>query len=233
MGLDSVDILIRVENAFGIALSDQEAAKVQTVGDLYNIIWTNIRSRSKIRCNSQYIFYKFRRVLAEVLKPPPGELKLEASPNRIIPEENRRKIYRILEYALELKLPDLVLSKSGRLLLLFFGISAVFGALLTSVILIYYFDKSKSIMILPILGILLTFIMSWALNNKRTVIKEETLRAFIERILALNMQQLSEYGSVSRSEMEIIVNQIIYEITGVPIREITADKMIVRDLGIS
>jgi hypothetical protein len=38
MGLDAVEIVLRVEELFGIEISDEEAASVRTVGDLYELI---------------------------------------------------------------------------------------------------------------------------------------------------------------------------------------------------
>jgi hypothetical protein len=38
MGLDSVEIVLRTEAFFSIAISDDQAAQVRTVGDFYNLI---------------------------------------------------------------------------------------------------------------------------------------------------------------------------------------------------
>ena len=38
MGLDSVEIILRAEELFGIDIGDDEAAKVETVGQLYELI---------------------------------------------------------------------------------------------------------------------------------------------------------------------------------------------------
>lgn len=42
MGLDAVELLLRTEELFAIALSDKEAADIRTVGDLYILICTKL-----------------------------------------------------------------------------------------------------------------------------------------------------------------------------------------------
>ena len=42
MGLDAVEIVLRVEDFFVITIGDDEAAAVRTVGDFYNLICTKL-----------------------------------------------------------------------------------------------------------------------------------------------------------------------------------------------
>jgi acyl carrier protein len=42
MGLDAVEIVLRTQEFFGIAIEDQEAAAVRTVGDLYRLICSKL-----------------------------------------------------------------------------------------------------------------------------------------------------------------------------------------------
>lgn len=43
MGLDSVEILMKVEKPFGINIPDQEAEKIITVGDFHNSVWQRLQ----------------------------------------------------------------------------------------------------------------------------------------------------------------------------------------------
>lgn len=38
MGLDTVEIILRTEEVFGISLPDNDCAQVRTVGDLYRLV---------------------------------------------------------------------------------------------------------------------------------------------------------------------------------------------------
>ena len=42
MGLDAVEIILRVQTLFAIDISDEEAAKVQTVGQFYELICSKL-----------------------------------------------------------------------------------------------------------------------------------------------------------------------------------------------
>ncbi|MGA2890094.1 MAG: hypothetical protein ABSE51_18765 [Terracidiphilus sp.] len=43
MGLDAVEIILRVEELFSIDISDEEAAKVETVGQFYELICSKLQ----------------------------------------------------------------------------------------------------------------------------------------------------------------------------------------------
>jgi hypothetical protein len=43
MGLDAVEIILRVEELFSIEIGDEEAAKVETVGQFYELICSKLR----------------------------------------------------------------------------------------------------------------------------------------------------------------------------------------------
>jgi hypothetical protein len=45
VGLDSVELILRAEELFSIAVSDEEAARVRTVGDFYVLICTKLDIR--------------------------------------------------------------------------------------------------------------------------------------------------------------------------------------------
>ncbi len=42
MGLDAVEIILRTEELFAIAIGDDEAGAVRTVGDFYNLICAKV-----------------------------------------------------------------------------------------------------------------------------------------------------------------------------------------------
>lgn len=48
MGLDSVELLMSVEDAFGIKISDSEAAEISTVGEFYEAVWRRVNQRQDL-----------------------------------------------------------------------------------------------------------------------------------------------------------------------------------------
>lgn len=55
MGLDGVELLLNIGEAFDISLEDEETLNVYTVGDCYTLILKKIGSRdNQYECNTVY-----------------------------------------------------------------------------------------------------------------------------------------------------------------------------------
>lgn len=65
MGLDTVELILEVENTFGVKLPNAEVSKVATVGDLQNLVWEYVKHRSGRQCQSQKTFYRLRNLFNE------------------------------------------------------------------------------------------------------------------------------------------------------------------------
>ena len=68
--LDDVEIVIRMEDAFGFAISDQDAQEMHTVGQTVRYLWRRsceqnftLRERSEGVCQGAFIFHEVRRLL--------------------------------------------------------------------------------------------------------------------------------------------------------------------------
>ena len=60
MGLDSVEILVRVEEYFGISIPDREAEKILTVQDFADCVFAKVTFNPTEKCKSQMLFYKLK-----------------------------------------------------------------------------------------------------------------------------------------------------------------------------
>lgn len=65
MGLDSVELVMAIEEEFGLDIPDRDAEKMFTVGDIYEWLKLRIATADPIACLTQRIFYKLRRALIE------------------------------------------------------------------------------------------------------------------------------------------------------------------------
>jgi acyl carrier protein len=232
MGLDSVEILMKVEDTFGIKISAQEEEQILTVGDFHNAVWRHFSGKHSDKCKSQNLFYKLRKSFADTFDFSPQMLKLDTSPEEVFPKTNRRQVYFNFSDTTNLKLPDLVLTKPWTTILSSFGVATIIGGLATSLILIHVFNFSKWTLLIPVAGIILTFLISDLLNPKRTAIKEITIREFTQHTLALNYSTLVANEGTNRQEMESVINHIIADMAGLDLEEVTSDKKIADDLGI-
>lgn len=68
MGLDSVEILVRVEEYFGISIPDREAEKILTVQDFADCVFTKVTVNPTEKCKSQMLFYKLRTYFTDKLR---------------------------------------------------------------------------------------------------------------------------------------------------------------------
>jgi acyl carrier protein len=232
MGLDSVEILVNVENAFGITISNYEAEKITTVGDIHNVVWRNVQGRQSMRCRSQQLFYKLRYLLISKFQVPREDIEPDASLNDIFPKKNRRLKYLRLQKELQLKVPELVLPAAWGRLLIITGVTLIPGLLALALVLIYGYGYTSWLYLLPGLGIIATLFISNILDAVRTEFKPEMVKAYTQTVLAFNYGTLITNKGINRDEMEIIINNIIAETIGLDLQDISAEKSLTNDLGI-
>lgn len=65
MGLDTVELVLAIEEEFGIDIPDVDAETMVTVGDVYDWLRVRIATADPMTCLTQRIFYKLRRALVE------------------------------------------------------------------------------------------------------------------------------------------------------------------------
>lgn len=107
MGLDSVELIMSVEDKFGIRIEDSEAEKIYTVQEFADIVFSKISFNPTNKCMSQIVFFKIRKALSTLIS---DEKKI--TPNMKILEffnllELKEKWYQF-EMLLALRLPRLV-----------------------------------------------------------------------------------------------------------------------------
>lgn len=232
MGLDSVEILMKVEKTFGINIPDQEAEKIITVGDFHNSVWQHLEGKYTDKCKSQGLFYSLRKSVIDTFEVSKQEYKLNRRINDIFPSKQRRQVYFRFANANNLKLPGLVLTKPWSIFLTSFGFITILGGLSLSIILINFFDYSNWTILIPLASIILTYFVSNVLQPKRTVIEQTSVREFTEKVLALNYATLSQANGNNRKEVESVINNIIADMAGLELNEVTPEKKISDDLGI-
>lgn len=70
MGLDGVELIMEVEDEFGITIPDSAATEMRTVGDLVSLCLDRISAAKNVRCMSLSCFLSLRRLVREVLNDP-------------------------------------------------------------------------------------------------------------------------------------------------------------------
>lgn len=235
MGLDGVELIMKVEKTFGIHIPDREAEQILTVGDLHETVWRHLEGKfsdaHKV-CKSQALFYKFRQGVIDTFQLQRQDFRPNASMNDIFPLQNRREVYTSFARTHQLQLPALELTQPLSSFLICLGLISILGGLACALILIWFFDFNSWALLIPVAGIALTWITSSVLNPFRTVIMPASVRQFTQQVLAMNYAIAMSEKGVNRSEVEAVINHIIVDVSCVEPEEITPEKKLGDDLGI-
>ena len=74
MGLDTVELVMKVEKHFGIEIPDRDAARLATVGDLHGYVVEALRIRQRFQGDSGDVFAKLREIICRQLGVKPEEV---------------------------------------------------------------------------------------------------------------------------------------------------------------
>jgi len=119
MGLDSVELVLAIEEKFGISIPDEEACAIRTVGDMHRCVMSKLAMSDKSTCLTQKAFHLLRRNISAQF----GIARRSFRPNTplasIIPRAGRREQWRQLQRELgATRWPHLSVSKLGGVALL-------------------------------------------------------------------------------------------------------------------
>lgn len=78
MGLDTVELIISVEKIFNLEVSDVEAGKMETVGDLHQHIVSKLLGLGRPNVNADIIFDQLRTIICSQLSVKPSQVLPEA-----------------------------------------------------------------------------------------------------------------------------------------------------------
>jgi acyl carrier protein len=93
LGIDFFEIVLEVEDKFGITIRDAEAQNVRTVGDLLTVINSRMAGAATA-CPSLTAFLQVRRVTRDFLSQSTLRLRPTTSIASIIPVRRRREFWR-------------------------------------------------------------------------------------------------------------------------------------------
>jgi len=234
MGLDSVELVIEVEDTLGIEISNLEAEKINTVQDFYDCAWRHVSNKKLAieKCYTQSVFYKIRQAIIENIKVDKANITPKTKIADIIPFENRRQIWHQLEDKLQLKLPQLELRNPYNIVLNAFGITTILGSLLVELFLVKIYHASYWIYGYSLIGILLTSLLSKAFTPFRTNFVTNDFGQLTKNVFSNNFKVITNDKGITKNDLQIVIRGIISNKMGIDLAEITPEKSLTRDLGI-
>ena len=106
MDWDLFGILPSVEDAFGLAIPDEDAARFNTVGKLYDYLLTRRFHGIQDPCLNSIAFHRIRRAIMSILRIPRDEVRESTSLSAII-SSRRCRTWRAIAKATGFRLPML------------------------------------------------------------------------------------------------------------------------------
>jgi acyl carrier protein len=231
VGLDTVEIVMEIEEAFSITIPDDEASRMVTVGDVFDYIVakTNVPKQPAV-CLSAIAFYSIRRAVMTL--GATKRLRPRDSTLTVLPDSKRRRYWAELQEKSELRLPPL---RRPRWLvaickLAVIACSVYFGVLAYRI----NYSQLAGLAAATAIGSIVGVIASWLTRPFAAYPANNciTFRGLAESALVLNFKTLSErYNGANTSDTWIALRSIIVEQLGVSPEEVRPAASFVNDLG--
>jgi acyl carrier protein len=226
MGLDGVELLMEIEDAFKISISDEEVGQAVTVGKLYQCVLDKIKVSTEERCSSQKSFYLLRAALRENLGIEAKSVTPRTTTENLFPKPDRRKLWSKISTNVPYKFPEL--TYSSRIYALF-SIACAISAYSW----IYLLSQSFFIscfLFIPVFILVYLLMKKIFLPIKLTIPDTcETLGGMAKHILYHNIDY---FGTMNEQEIWGKLTFIISEQMGIDQEDIKPESNFVEDFGL-
>jgi acyl carrier protein len=101
MGLDSVELVMAVEEAFDITIADAEAEKIVTVRDMIDCVYARVALTDTKVCRTQRAFHRLRRASQDVLGARRSDVRPTTQWESLVPRERRRALWQTMRASVE------------------------------------------------------------------------------------------------------------------------------------
>ncbi len=229
MGLDTVELVMEVEDAFGIEIPDDEATRCATVGDLYACVLRRVSGRQSNVCLSAHIFYRLRRAFAELRPTTAPRIHPSTPLESLAAPLERRRAWRYVERQSGLRLPGLERSVGVSRVLALAAVTA-FGASLVA--LSWAWTSACAGLLLA--GV--TGTIGWMLTQPLAIHLPHgcnTVGNLAQFALSTNCTELARAHRLPSADVWHVLSGIICEQLGVERARVTPDARFVDDFGVS
>jgi hypothetical protein len=104
MGLDLVELVIRIEDTFGVEIPDRVAAELTTPRKVTDFILSKVEeSDNSLPCLSQKAFYSLRREFTQQLSISRRQFVPEAKLEALLPEDRKDEVWESIGWSLGVK----------------------------------------------------------------------------------------------------------------------------------
>jgi acyl carrier protein len=236
MGLDTVELVMAIEETFGLTIPDDRAGKIVTIGDAYRCILERLEfPESPGSCLSAGAFYHLRRTLMRQAGTSRAAVRPGARLETLLADSDRRRSWVGLGESLGWRLPRLerppwVVAASV------LAVLALAGALAAGPVLLGFPGPSIDLgIVIFLVSCPLAALTAWYETRPlatRIPAECSTVRGLIATVTTTNYATLARRrGGWDREEVRAVLFRLVAEQAGVPRERLTEDTRFVADLG--
>ncbi|MFC1635138.1 acyl carrier protein [Planctomycetota bacterium] len=93
MGLDIVELILDVEETFGIHIPDEEVTNMLSIQSMINYIAEHVPTISRQECQAQQIFYRLRRGFCKQIPELTDDLRLQTKIKDVLHKDQWPKVW--------------------------------------------------------------------------------------------------------------------------------------------
>lgn len=231
MGLDGVELVMEIEDRFGVVITDAEASQFRTVGDVVGLLNSRIEAAKSGHCATLAAFLSLRGLVRDVV----GDAEFSVRPKDAVAAKlstsQRRRLWRQAPKALEICLEPL---RAPRMIRATFTANACLIVVAAVAAGGPWANDFIPPVLLVFLGALLLIASFLAVQPFRTVPPESwstfgaIARQIARKTAASNNLHLRDDESILAELRPILTN-----VLGVAPDRVTADARLVEDLGLA
>ena len=214
MGLETVELVIRFEEAFGITISDEVASSMTTPRDVTDYIMTQVATAEQSACLSQQAFYFLRRSFSHRLDFPRDAFHPNVRLQTLFPKDTRKNVWG----QLQTELGPHVLPNLARPLWLFYLLSV---SVVVLAIFVSYSTPQLSLQLRFFMGLALIvgvgITVSFLTRSFKTEFRRrfQTVSGLVEHLLLHAPGAFKREQRVwTRAQIAETVRAIIVDVTG-------------------
>lgn len=237
MGLEIVELIMRIEEEFAIEIGDGEAEQCATAGQLSQLVATKLHLQlaPSAPCLTSATFFQVRRDLMALTGVSRREIRPKTRLEQIIPTAQRRSIWRELERQGGADLPELIWkSPNSSAIILCSGFGAILFAALVPTFNGFYLQATPFLFaVAAYLAVICKIARSMPAFTDFPL-PCETVGGLTRLRMASYLQLSSSDAPISATAKDVwsAMQAIIADELSVPLEEVTPDADFVRDLGV-
>lgn len=220
MGLESVEVILEIEDRFGISIPDEDASRIRTVGDLVDVVHRRIEesareceNTSPQACRSSRAFYRLRRELLRLLPLARHDVQRFASLEELIPRNTRRRTWQALQGA-QVRLPQLEFTSAAWMAILV-------ATLVPTVLMAVWLSSTLAVLASPLI-----FLGARAAADPFRTAVPESCHSVEAAARFLSAHPMVTGQSLSRADVASMVRQVLSTQLRVPAESIQDDRLL-------